>query len=648
MKGLKRLFGIATLVLLMVLTIAPINTFANESTQGANNKVGEEPKKGKVTVVYEAKSPIKQLKEVELTGEVGTAYSIEILDFDGYTFTEIAPPDGGHAQLEGFFEEQEQHAFLYYEANIFTTIKLGITVLDNKNIKGQRPDTYTYSIHRKDPSTGVETLFHTESLDITDVSEDYLYKSIEIEGEYPRFNSEGKKYEYRLETQEIPYYKNTDKMLDFNIWTNNMDVTIEEVNIADTVDITINKRFGSDIDTRRRSMNSPKQGVIPQRPESVTIHVKRDGSDIVGSPVVLNDANNWEASFNDLPNIDSSGKEIQYEVIEDHIQGFHSVVKVNSDDTSTFNNKRYLDIRVVNQYVVDITATKVWVNAPTVKPDVTLQLHIVEYEYDLELGAEVEREIPIGDPVVLNNGQTTATWSNLDKYTEMFGKFFENVYRVRELDVLDDYIVEYSEDTYTITNTYTPLVVPKVDITGTKTWVDDNDAAGLRPTSITVNLLKNGTKIDSVEVNADNGWKYSFTGLPKQENGQDIVYSVSEELVSEYNVSYQGHNITNTYAPKAPTDPEVPVEPTDPEVPVVPTDPEIPVEPIDPKEPVVPTDPEVPVIPVEPIEPGNPSEPESPQLPNTGISNIVLVTAMISMLSGLILLLSTNKRRVMK
>lgn len=570
--------------LLVLTTLTPFNILANESSDDSQiNKIGDTPTQGKVIVVYEAQSPNVVLKEIELTGDVGDSYTIPIEDFEGYTFTYVAPPEGGHAQIEGVFEEQDQHAYIFYESNTFSTITLRLAIQDNQNNKGHRPDFYKYSIYRIDPTTGIETVFLTEELDVTDVSGDYLRIEKEISGLYPRFNSEGKKYEYRLETQEMSYYKNIVSDINFDYWDNDeMIVSIAEEGLADNVDLRIYKRFGSDMDTRRRMMASPSPKVTPPTPEFVTIHVKRDSADIEGSPFILNYANYWEITLENLPNIDSSGKEIEYEVVEVPLEGFLSTVSVKRDDTNSWENKRYVDIGVVNSYVVDVTATKVWVNAPTVKPDVTFQLYESAYDFDHELGEEVEVEVPVGSPVVLKDGEVSYTWNNLEKYEKSFGDTIERVYKVKEIDVPQGYEVTYSDDKLTITNTYTGVPEePTVDVAGTKTWDDDNDAEGKRPASITVKLLKNGTIIDSQSITEADSWKYSFTGLDKSENGIDIEYTISEEEVIGYEVSYQGYDITNTYI-EEPVDPVIPVDP--------------------------------------PVKPITPTEPESPQLPQTGVN----------------------------
>ena len=103
---------------------------------------------------------------------------------------------------------------------------------------------------------------------------------------------------------------------------------------------------------------------------------------------------------------------------------------------------------------------------------------------------------------------------------------------------------------FTITNSYSPETV---DIKATKNWDDANNQDGKRPTKITINLLADGQKVDSKEVQAaaDGTWTVEFTKLAKYKAGKKITYTVTEEKVSEYESSITDFNITNKYTPKA-------------------------------------------------------------------------------------------------
>ena len=103
---------------------------------------------------------------------------------------------------------------------------------------------------------------------------------------------------------------------------------------------------------------------------------------------------------------------------------------------------------------------------------------------------------------------------------------------------------------FTITNSYSPETV---DVKATKNWDDANNQDGKRPTKITINLLADGQKVDSKEVQAaaDGTWTVEFTKLAKYKAGKKITYTVTEEAVAEYESTITDFNITNKYTPKA-------------------------------------------------------------------------------------------------
>lgn len=102
---------------------------------------------------------------------------------------------------------------------------------------------------------------------------------------------------------------------------------------------------------------------------------------------------------------------------------------------------------------------------------------------------------------------------------------------------------------FTITNSYLPETV---DVKATKNWDDANNQDGKRPTKITINLLADGQKHDSKEVQAaaDGTWTVEFTKLAKYKAGKEIKYTVTEEAVAEYEATITDFTITNKYAPK--------------------------------------------------------------------------------------------------
>ena len=53
-----------------------------------------------------------------------------------------------------------------------------------------------------------------------------------------------------------------------------------------------------------------------------------------------------------------------------------------------------------------------------------------------------------------------------------------------------------------------------------------------------------------VKLNAKNGWKHVFTGMPRLKDGKSIVYTVTEDPVPWYRTEIYGYYIRNIYEPE--------------------------------------------------------------------------------------------------
>ncbi|WP_218925317.1 MULTISPECIES: Cna B-type domain-containing protein [unclassified Gemella] len=93
----------------------------------------------------------------------------------------------------------------------------------------------------------------------------------------------------------------------------------------------------------------------------------------------------------------------------------------------------------------------------------------------------------------------------------------------------------------------------KTEIPVTKSWEDNNNQDGKRPTEIIVNLLANGNKVEgkTLVLNEANNWKGIFTELDKfDRDGKEITYTITEDKVEGYTTEINGYNITNKYTPE--------------------------------------------------------------------------------------------------
>lgn len=123
---------------------------------------------------------------------------------------------------------------------------------------------------------------------------------------------------------------------------------------------------------------------------------------------------------------------------------------------------------------------------------------------------------------------------------------------VKVVDVLGEKFgsVSYDGDA-TFTNSYKPVT----SVSGHKTWVNDTNMT--RPQSITVNLYANNQVVASKVVSEADGWNYTFSGLPvNDQNGQKIIYTIGEDAIVNYSSKVEGYDLINTYDP-----PTIPSEP---------------------------------------------------------------------------------------
>ncbi len=174
------------------------------------------------------------------------------------------------------------------------------------------------------------------------------------------------------------------------------------------------------------------------------------------------------------------------------------------------NNNLTLALGLVNvkRYV---TVTKNWVGPKRASATVNL----------LANGTAV-------DDVELTEAISWAHSFWVDKYDDESN---EISYKITEDDI-NDYSAAISGDMtngFVITNTNTE----KVAVSVKKQWV------GKAGDVATINLLADGTKVDTVVLDANN-WQHTFADLPKYNGENEITYTVTEDVLSGYTTKITG------------------------------------------------------------------------------------------------------------
>ncbi len=86
------------------------------------------------------------------------------------------------------------------------------------------------------------------------------------------------------------------------------------------------------------------------------------------------------------------------------------------------------------------------------------------------------------------------------------------------------------ETTHNTKVTYTVKNSPELtSITVVKVWDDANDADGVRPSSLVVELQRNGNRYARVTLNEANGWTYTWSGLASHDGTSMITWNVIEQ-----------------------------------------------------------------------------------------------------------------------
>ena len=322
---------------------------------------------------------------------------------------------------------------------------------------------------------------------------------------------DGKEIEYTISEDAVAYY--TSEVTGYNV---------KNTHKPETVEIQGTKTWDD------------KDDQDGKRPESIIVTLYADGE--VYDTRTVTEKSGWTYSFTKLPKY-AAGQvkdEIIYTIREEVVEGYTTEYVKGSYD-------------ITNRYTPEETSrtvTKIW-------EDNNNQDGLRPASIMVQLMADKK---PYGDPVELNEANNwTYTWTKLP----VKEKKKEITYKVEEISKIEGYDTTYSDDTFIITNTHKPA---EVFVEGTKTWDDNDNQDGLRPTSITINLLADGEQIDSMTVTpaADGTWGWRFDNLPKFRNANGTVtkiqYSIEEIKVDGYeskkDYTNDRFNLINTHKPE--------------------------------------------------------------------------------------------------
>ena len=293
-----------------------------------------------------------------------------------------------------------------------------------------------------------------------------------------------------------------------------------------------------------------------KRPEKITVELYRNNENEPVETVTIDASSDWKYVFNKLPKYDENKKEITYKVVEVAVPEYDTEYEMSDNEVEIYNHHE--------PETTEVSGSKTWDdnnNQDGVRPDsITVELYKTVNGTTTSMGENYKQ--------VLTGNELDYSWSNLPVYEA--GK--EITYTVKEVGEENgkiagkngkEYKVEYDSNGMNITNSYEP---EKTEVSGRKTWNDNNNQDGIRPDSIEIQLYKtvNGTKTtmgDNYKVTLTSGddkvWQdaeltHTWEDLPKYENGSEITYTVAEITeVNGYNTTYSEDTltITNSHTP---------------------------------------------------------------------------------------------------
>lgn len=218
------------------------------------------------------------------------------------------------------------------------------------------------------------------------------------------------------------------------------------------------------------------------------------------------------------------GQTIQYTVIENPMDGYTATVGA----TTGSADKGYA-ITVTNKHVPqfdDFTVVKVWDDSNNIdgmRPDsVTIHLNGSD-------GSSTE--------ATLSNAKD---WKYIFKHMPLFDVNGNKItYTITEDAVAGyTYTVTNEDRSFTITNSH---VQETFSIPVTKTWEDNGNQDGVRPSAIHVTLMGSDGNVYEANLTAAGKWKYEFKDLPRYwMEGVAIDYTLNEEAVNGYTYKIEG------------------------------------------------------------------------------------------------------------
>lgn len=362
----------------------------------------------------------------------------------------------------------------------------------------------------------------------------------------PKYDSNGNEITYKVAEVEVnegdlKYYVSS---IEGNTITNTFTLPDDIKN--ETTNIEVIKVW---VDTEEQKVH---------RPASIKIQIK-NGETVVEEKEITNTTEN--VTFENLPKYDNNGSEITYSIAEKEVNEGELKYYVSNIEGKTITNTFKLPDDIKNE-TTSITVTKVWEDNNNSAGKRPTSVIIVLNSGENQIG---QVELTVANALNENTNTWQGQITDLPKYDGNGDEInYADVtkYTIDEKEKnpeeLKFYAKAINQETRTVTNTFT-VSEEKVNMEVIKEWVDNNNAAEKRPTSVIIVAKSENNIIGQVELtvaNALNGdtstWQGQIENLPKYDaNANVIVYEIDEIEKNSGDLYYyvktiNGNKVTNT------------------------------------------------------------------------------------------------------
>ncbi len=480
---------------------------------------------------------------------------------DSYTFTGLDKYDADGVEIEYYVIEVPVDGYTASYSDV-TCDNDGNYTQNITNTRDDADDTLTITVTKVWQQPGdAETLTATFE----------LYKGEEATGKTLNITGNGVGYFENLPRYEEVTREATEdseavtalfeidyNVREVNIPANYTNTVAEELTPDSAGNFTcnfVNTITGTTDIFVEKSWVKPSNVTAPE----ITVAIQKYDLDS-GEWVTLNDtivikSGETNGYVKELPAYDSYGRRISYRITELSVPGYSSAV--NGGYNGQTGNYEYSIVNSINPSNSEITVSKQWIDgsrSAAERPSVTLQLlrdgeayDTVEFWYDSTAEKVMATtKYDTMDALVSEDGNTYSVKLTVPNYSSDLT--MKHVYRLTEQDVPTGYTSVVNE--YTATNTR----IGTLDIDVTKYWTDpgDVDRPDIKLTltgkvgdaevkTYEINVSDDNGNVtatmngDNLTVNANgNTWTITAAGLKQYHNGEEIIYTLSEDAVNGY------------------------------------------------------------------------------------------------------------------